>query len=78
MTRWKPLAVLATAIVLSACSATSAGVAGETAIDAGDDSSSGASAEPKATPRTQLAATDPSTVQLATGSPQLIEFFAHW
>jgi predicted small secreted protein len=73
-----PLAVLATAIVLTACSATGAGVAGETAIDAGNDSVSGSPAEPNATPRTKLAATDPATVRLATGSPQLIEFFAHW
>lgn len=28
--------------------------------------------------KTELAATDPSTVQLAAGKPQLVEFFAFW
>jgi hypothetical protein len=30
------------------------------------------------TPRLELAATDPSTVSLAAGRPQLVEFFAFW
>jgi hypothetical protein len=30
------------------------------------------------TPRLQLEATDPSTVRLAAGTPQLVEFFAFW
>ena len=37
--------------------------------------------EPMAAPTsrgTQLAATDPNTVNLASGEPQLIEFFAFW
>jgi hypothetical protein len=36
------------------------------------------SAQARPTPRTELEATDPSTVQLAAGSPQLVEFFAFW
>lgn len=30
------------------------------------------------TPRPEMAATDPSTVTLATGDVQLVEFFAYW
>ncbi len=30
------------------------------------------------TPRTELEATDPATVQLASGNVQLVEFFAFW
>lgn len=34
--------------------------------------------EVKATPRPEMAATDPSQVLLAAGKPQLVEFFAFW
>jgi thiol-disulfide isomerase/thioredoxin len=37
-----------------------------------------AEASPQPTPRSQLQATDPSTVQLASGEIQLVEFFANW
>ena len=37
-----------------------------------------ASADAKPTPRSELNATDPSTVNLATGNPQLFWFFAFW
>lgn len=37
-----------------------------------------AGASPQPTPRGQLQATDPSTVQLASGGIQLVEFFALW
>lgn len=33
---------------------------------------------PTRTVRSELAATDPQTVQLASGRPQLVEFFAFW
>jgi hypothetical protein len=38
------------------------------------------SAEPQPTPtlRVGLQATDPQTVVLASGKPQLVEFFAYW
>lgn len=32
----------------------------------------------KPTPRPELSATDPSTVKLATGQTQVVEFFAFW
>jgi uncharacterized lipoprotein YajG len=32
----------------------------------------------KPTPRAAMQATDPATVQLAAGKPQLVEFFAFW
>ena len=32
----------------------------------------------EATPRDERIATDPSTVQLAAGEPQFVEFFAYW
>ncbi|HUS83902.1 MAG TPA: hypothetical protein VMX56_02060 [Anaerolineales bacterium] len=32
----------------------------------------------KPTPRPELSATDPSTVSLASGGPQVLEFFAFW
>ena len=32
----------------------------------------------KPTPRPELSATDPATVSLASGEPQLVEFFAFW
>lgn len=35
-------------------------------------------AEPQAQARTELIATDPDTVELASGQVQLIEFFAFW
>ncbi len=35
-------------------------------------------ADVKPTPRPELIATDPSTVNLASGSPQVLEFFAFW
>jgi hypothetical protein len=34
--------------------------------------------EPKAAPRAGLAATDPNSVQIGSGDPLLIEFFAFW
>ncbi len=34
--------------------------------------------EPRPTPRTGLAATDPISVNLASGKPTLVEFFAFW
>ena len=37
-----------------------------------------ASADVKPTPRPELSASDPSTVNLATGNPQLFWFFAFW
>ena len=37
-----------------------------------------APADVKPTPRPELSATDPSTVNLASGSPQVLEFFAFW
>jgi hypothetical protein len=38
-----------------------------------------ASAQPTARPvRTELAATDPATVNLASGKPTLVDFFAFW
>ncbi len=30
------------------------------------------------TPRPELEATDPATVVLSTGQPQIVEFFAYW
>ncbi len=33
---------------------------------------------PPPEPKAGLEATDPSTVMLASGSPQLVEFFAYW
>ena len=36
------------------------------------------SVDVKTTPRPELSATDPSTVNLASGSPQVLEFFAFW
>ncbi len=37
-----------------------------------------APADVKPTPRPELSATDPSTVNLASGKPVLLEFFAFW
>jgi len=37
-----------------------------------------APADVKPTPRSELSATDPSTVTLASGGPQVVEFFAFW
>ena len=37
-----------------------------------------ASADAKPTPRPELSATEPSTVNLASGRPILLEFFAFW
>ncbi|MCJ7566136.1 MAG: hypothetical protein MUO58_01165 [Anaerolineales bacterium] len=37
-----------------------------------------APADIKPTPRPELSATDPSMVVLASGRPQLVEFFAFW
>ena len=37
-----------------------------------------APADVKPTPRPELSATEPSTVNLASGRPQLVEFFAFW
>ncbi len=37
-----------------------------------------APANVKPTPRPELSATEPSTVNLASGRPQLVEFFAFW
>ncbi len=37
-----------------------------------------ASAGAKPTPRPELSATEPSTVNLASGRPMLLEFFAFW
>lgn len=37
-----------------------------------------APAEVRSTPRPELSATDPSTVNLASGKPVLLEFFAFW
>jgi len=37
-----------------------------------------ATADVKPTPRPELSATDPSTVILASGEPQVVEFFAFW
>jgi hypothetical protein len=37
-----------------------------------------APADVQPTPRPELIATDPSTVNLASGSPQVLEFFAFW
>ena len=37
-----------------------------------------APADPKPTPRPELSATEPSTVNLASGKPVLLEFFAFW
>jgi hypothetical protein len=34
--------------------------------------------EPKPVPRAGLAATDPNSVQIGSGEPLLIEFFAFW
>lgn len=34
--------------------------------------------DPKPTPRPELSATEPSTVNLASGKPVLLEFFAFW
>lgn len=33
---------------------------------------------PKPDPKSGLEASDPATVMLASGSPQLVEFFAYW
>ena len=35
-------------------------------------------AEVKPTPKSGLVATDPTTVNLASGEPKLVEFFAFW
>lgn len=48
---------------------------------AGHDDDSDQAQEPVAPPpepKAGLEATDPSTVMLASGSPQLVEFFAYW
>ncbi len=37
-----------------------------------------APADAKPTPRPELSATEPSTVNLASGKPVLLEFFAFW
>lgn len=37
-----------------------------------------APADPKPTPRPELSTTEPSTVNLASGKPVLLEFFAFW
>jgi hypothetical protein len=37
-----------------------------------------AGAEPTPTLRMGLQATDPRTVELASGEPQMVEFFAYW
>ncbi len=37
-----------------------------------------ASADVRPTPRPELSATEPSTVNLASGKPVLLEFFAFW
>jgi hypothetical protein len=59
---------------LAASSDPGAPPAGESAV-----STPWASAEPTARPvRTELAATDPATVDLASGRPTLVEFFAFW
>jgi hypothetical protein len=34
--------------------------------------------EAVATPRSELTATDPTSVKLASGKPSLVEFFAFW
>jgi hypothetical protein len=41
-------------------------------------STESATADVQPTPRPELIATDPSTVNLASGSPQVLEFFAFW
>jgi thiol-disulfide isomerase/thioredoxin len=40
--------------------------------------STGLASQPTSTASSDLTATDPSTVQLAAGKPQLVEFFAFW
>lgn len=41
-------------------------------------SDAGTTLTPAVEVKKELEATDPSTVQLATGKPQLVEFFAFW
>ena len=48
------------------------------AEDAVEPTAVGEAPSEPATPRPGLAATDPSTVMLASGQPQLVEFFAFW
>jgi len=50
-------------------------------IDSGSSQSTAVAAptdSPTRTVRAELQATDPASVQLASGKPQLVEFFAYW
>ncbi len=60
-----------------ASSANAASTDGDEQPEMGSDEAA-ESVEPPPEPRTELEATDPSTVMLASGSPQLVEFFAYW
>jgi hypothetical protein len=57
---------------------------GNVEVSEGEDAASApvlpdsAPAEVRPTPRPELSATDPSTVNLASGKPVLLEFFAFW
>ena len=70
--------VLLALLLTTAC----ARVPGESAVTAPAVSSNSATQGPAAAttrlPRLALEATDPSTVSLAAGQPQLVEFFAFW
>jgi hypothetical protein len=64
-------------LVLAACAAP----ASETAAPPTSASTlavADAAAAATKTPRLHLEATDPATVSLAAGKPQLVEFFAFW
>lgn len=82
--------LMVSVILVSACTG-SAGPADEVVIEApsGDgaepaapaaDEPAEVEAEPQeiVQPRQELEATDPATVSLASGQPQIVEFFAFW
>lgn len=77
------LVLLALLLALAACGAgaipgASTETLGVPASDELSESSSGARSEAAPTPRPELAASDPATVELAAGELQFIEFFAFW
>ena len=76
----KPIYLLAIALLVAACGSSSEGASGPTptvaALVVEPSAAPTASAGPEI--KTDFVATDPGTVELAAGRPQLVEFFAFW
>ncbi len=68
----------ASAVPESAIVETEAPSAMEAAVETTAEPVEAAAEAPRPTPRAGLEASDPGTVALASGSYQLIEFFAYW